>query len=136
MEHLAWLLVLATLRGVFCLVEQPKGSLLVKMECIAQAFETCGMKRHLTYFGAFNHPMPKPTWLWSNLPDHGMRFLIMPKPAYKPENKGEYTKLTKKRTKEGYWWSGTKKLKSSEEYTQEYSDAVRLASAASQDPPF
>ena len=53
-EHLAWLLVLATLRGVFCLVEQPKGSLLVKMECIAQAFETCGMKRHLTYFGAFN----------------------------------------------------------------------------------
>jgi len=128
--NLAWLVTMAAMRQVFMLIEQPKGSLLLKFGPFAVARTTASLRVLMTYMGAFAHPMMKPTWLLTNIPSGAASFLIKSRP--RTINTGEFHRRVPKRKvpKEGestMWWQGTKKLKSSEEYTQQYCDAVLCA---------
>ena len=67
-EHMCWLLFEACMRGVFVLIEQPKGSYLWDLPSFAYLEFCFGWHSLLTYMGAFGHQMPKATWLRTNFP--------------------------------------------------------------------
>ena len=114
-------MVLAWSRRVFVLLEQGQSSVLPKFPSVKLSLELIGAGRIHTWLRAFNHPMPKPTYLWSTMPATALSILEKKKPAGAVSDERYWHN-----TATG-WWTGGPKLKSAEEFTQEFASAIVTA---------
>ncbi len=120
--HLGWLITLAFMRKVYILIEQPRGSAFFNFPAITSFMSISGANKLLTYMGAFGQVCQKPTWLLTTLPLHACAGLIRQQPRTLIAPGDVHHKSKNKR-----WWASGKKMKNTEEYTQEYCDAVEVA---------
>jgi len=123
-QHTGFILFQCSLRGVFCLVEQPLNSYLIKQQSIIQWMRCFNGQRWLTYMGAFGQPIPKATWLMTTLPDAAKKELVRAKPKQKLATADIRQQVHKKT---GKWWQGGPKLKETGAYTEQYCQAVYKA---------
>eukprot|EP00969_Alexandrium_andersonii_P017782 778042-Alexandrium_andersonii.AAC.1 len=67
-EFVTCLLILASLRGVFWIVEQPGSSLLFELRCFRSAIAKCKASRVYTMLSGYGHDLPKPSLFYGTAP--------------------------------------------------------------------
>lgn len=117
----AWLTEYMFYRNVWTLLEQPSDSVHGNFPSVKSVYELLGIKRHLTYLGAFGNPLCKGTYLWTSFPSEVMEcHLVRPKPEAGTKAKSTYI------SKNGST-CGAKDLENSEAYTREFGDSISQA---------
>ena len=106
------------LRRVLFVWEQPGSSLLFKVPWWKVVLESLGVMRVFLWMRAFGHAMMKPTILIGSLP--GLSSLKRPMPPRPPAEQQIFWKKSKR------WVAGTKHLKSSQVYPDEFCRCVDL----------
>jgi hypothetical protein len=121
-ETLSYLVVVACLREVFAVYEQPSGTRFVDYPCVSVAVQMTSAKCLVTWLGSFGHWAPKPTVLLTTLPDEYCLLLRRPRPPV-----GRTPPMCP-RTSKGT--TGGPHLRSSEHYPTEFCQTLAQIVAA------
>ena len=104
----AMVLGVGALRGVRIMLEQPSSSRMFDLPPVRALIQHLRLFDVFTWFGAFQHPMPKPSTLWTNLV--GARSLTRRKPKKqnipKQNRTSEQEKDFHHKSKCGKWTTG------------------------------
>jgi len=116
-------MMLAFLRKVWVVVENPMNSMLWQISVMRTTLESMQAKRFVTYLGAFGGPSLKPLELYSTMPASKMVHIMRSQVEGRTRLAlGGNKKVLAKRT--GKWIGATGDLKESEEYPEEFAQAI------------
>ena len=129
---LSFFVFVASLRGVFVVIEQPRSSLFFKHPALSSMMELMRPKGVIldTHLGGFGHDCDKPTKLYTTLPKDAADFLVRTSKesnGRRMQKNGKVRKSSIWELQDGKWYTGTKKIKTSQVYPKEFCEAIATA---------